>query len=113
MVCDITYLVTSLYFTSTLKVEKVVNFNIYFRDQEEYCNFHFRCKYYEMDTKKKRLKNIFEHDNLSFTKSLQNSYTCTSVINGKKLKLLSPTTLKRKNWNKIFVFQHKAIKFHT
>ena len=113
MVCDITYLVTSLYFTSTLKVEKVVNFNIYFRDQEEYCNIHFRCKYYEMDTKKKRLKNIFEHDNLSLLKACKILIHVLQSFNGKKLKLLSPTTLKRKNWNKIFVFQHKAIKFHT
>ena len=87
MVCDITYLITlnSLtllreHFESRKKCKKHygVNFNIYYRDQEEYCNILFRCQYFARDTKNQKLKNIFEQDNISFPKSLPNSNT--SVI---------------------------------
>ena len=74
MVCDITYLITlnnlTLYFLSILKVEKVqkalrADLNIYFRDQEEYCNIPFRYQYFATDKKNKKLRNIFEQDNIS------------------------------------------------
>ena len=68
---------------SILKVEKVqkaqsCQFQHIFRDQEEYCNIPFQCQYFVKDTKNSKLKTLFEHYNLSFTKSLQNSNT--SVI---------------------------------
>ena len=67
MVCDTTYLVflncLTLYFMSILKVEKMQKAlscqfqHIY--DQEENCHIPFWRQYFKMDTKNKRLNNIF------------------------------------------------------
>ena len=67
-----------------------------------------------MDTKNQKLKNIFEQDNVSFPKSLPNSNThVLQLFSCKKLKWQKSNNFEEKNLNKIFGFQHKAIKFHT